>query len=58
MGACTAFIFAALIEFTIANYLWRKGRKGSTISSKRMIETQQVPRPNLKRSVEYYLTIM
>ncbi len=24
MGACTAFIFAALIEFTVVNYLWRK----------------------------------
>ena len=24
MGACTAFIFAALIEFTIVNYLSRK----------------------------------
>ena len=26
MGACTAFIFAALIEFTFVNYLWRKQR--------------------------------
>ena len=26
MGACTAFIFAALIEFTFVNYLWRKAR--------------------------------
>ena len=24
MGACTAFIFAALIEFTVVNYLSRK----------------------------------
>jgi len=24
MGACTAFIFAALIEFTFVNYLWRR----------------------------------
>lgn len=31
MGACTAFIFAALIEFTLTNYLWRKGRKSSLI---------------------------
>ncbi len=26
MGACTAFIFAALIEFTVVNYLFRKHR--------------------------------
>ena len=24
MGACTAFVFLALIEFTIVNYLWRR----------------------------------
>ena len=26
MGACTAFIFSALIEFTIVNYLARRHR--------------------------------
>ncbi|KAK8740829.1 hypothetical protein OTU49_002711, partial [Cherax quadricarinatus] len=24
MGVCTAFIFAALLEFTVVNYYWRK----------------------------------
>ncbi|KAF2362964.1 Neurotransmitter-gated ion-channel ligand-binding domain [Trinorchestia longiramus] len=24
MGACTAFVFCALLEFTLVNYLWRK----------------------------------
>ena len=28
MGACTAFIFAALLEFTLTKYLWRKGLEG------------------------------
>ena len=28
MGACTAFIFAALIEFTVVNYLSRKENRG------------------------------
>ena len=27
MGACTAFVFSALIEFTIVNYIWRKDLK-------------------------------
>jgi len=30
MGACTTLIFAALLEFTLTNYLWRKGHKGRT----------------------------
>jgi hypothetical protein len=29
MGACTAFIFAALIEFTFVNYLYRRQRQNS-----------------------------
>ena len=24
MGVCTAFVFAALVEFTFVNYMWRK----------------------------------
>ncbi len=24
MGVCTAFVFAALVEFTFVNYLWRQ----------------------------------
>lgn len=27
MGACTAFVFSALIEFTIVNYIWRRDQK-------------------------------
>lgn len=32
MGACTAFIFAALIEFTCVNYLWRQDRLAYNLS--------------------------
>jgi len=27
MGACTAFVFFALIEFTVVNYLWRRATR-------------------------------
>ncbi|XP_040582791.1 glycine receptor subunit beta-type 4-like [Lepeophtheirus salmonis] len=33
MGACTAFIFAALIEFTIINYLWRRTKINYSVST-------------------------
>eukprot|EP00094_Tigriopus_californicus_P005255 TCALIF_05065-PA protein Name:"Similar to GLRA2 Glycine receptor subunit alpha-2 (Homo sapiens)" AED:0.17 eAED:0.17 QI:0/0.71/0.62/0.87/0.57/0.75/8/331/433 len=32
MGACTAFIFAALIEFTVVNYMWRRQKLGFTMN--------------------------
>ena len=34
MGACTTFIFGALLEFTLTNYLWRKGAKGMSKQAK------------------------
>ena len=31
MGTCTAFVFAALVEFTFVNYTWRtKGKLPGT----------------------------
>ena len=27
MGVCTAFVFAALVEFTFVNYMWRKSTR-------------------------------
>ncbi len=44
MGACTAFIFAALIEFTIVNYLWRKYKMGFAL--KYMHERDQARNTN------------
>lgn len=32
MGVCTAFVFAALVEFTFVNYMWRK----STSAARKM----------------------
>lgn len=34
MGACTAFVFSALIEFTIVNYIWRRDTKSKFVVSK------------------------
>ncbi len=33
MGVCTAFVFAALVEFTFVNYLWRKTVKPAALVS-------------------------
>ncbi|XP_063593968.1 glycine receptor subunit beta-type 4-like [Penaeus indicus] len=33
MGACTAFVFSALLEFTLVNYLWRRRPMGPTRAS-------------------------
>ncbi|XP_042857943.1 glycine receptor subunit alphaZ1-like isoform X2 [Penaeus japonicus] len=33
MGACTAFVFSALLEFTLVNYLWRRRPVGDAKSS-------------------------
>ena len=33
MGVCTAFVFAALVEFTFVNYLWRKTAASSYLDN-------------------------
>ncbi|XP_047487685.1 glycine receptor subunit beta-type 4-like [Penaeus chinensis] len=33
MGACTAFVFSALLEFTLVNYLWRRRPLGESKTS-------------------------
>ena len=42
MGACTAFVFSALIEFTIVNYIWRKDLKARGGGSKWWVINQSV----------------
>ena len=45
MGVCTAFVFAALVEFTFVNYMWRSPSisdgKRKNYRERQMIEKQR-----------------
>jgi len=46
MGMCTTFVFSALLEFTLVNYLWRRGPaeplpKAAFQPNKKIYETKQ-----------------
>lgn len=43
MGACTTFIFGALLEFTLTNYLWRKGAKGMNKQARNSLDPLDDP---------------
>ncbi|KAF2362963.1 Neurotransmitter-gated ion-channel [Trinorchestia longiramus] len=48
MGACTAFVFCALLEFTLANYMWRKHPKPPATKPRKGAKRTQ----DLKRDAE------
>ena len=45
MGVCTAFVFAALVEFTFVNYMWRSPSisegKRKNYAERHMMEKQR-----------------
>ena len=50
MGTCTAFVFAALVEFTFVNYTWRTKGRPSGLGSRHNIKHENGENGSKSRS--------
>ena len=50
MGTCTAFVFAALVEFTFVNYTWRTNGRPSSVENRHNIKNRNGEHGSKSRS--------